>query len=124
MNVYPICNCCGEPCSTCDTPELDQAPMGLIDCTVRGCYDSTPGNGTGALDDATTYTFSMCEFCLDWLFEQFQAPPTVSDYLAAGIADEVWRPAKQRVAEDAWRAQKQQFLNEQARRCTARMKKK
>lgn len=41
---------------------------GLIEATVSGGYKSD------SLSDGTTYTFSLCENCLDELFNQFKVP--------------------------------------------------
>ncbi len=61
MNEQHVCNMCGELCSL--GPQRNKG--GLVNQTVDGNYDSTPGNGQGALDDCTSYRFSLCEFCLD-----------------------------------------------------------
>jgi hypothetical protein len=117
MLIRPaLCNLCGERCG-CD----HESTLGLINHTVAGGYCSTPGNGCGALDDCALYSFSLCEFCLDWLFTQFKTPPKVGAY--SGMAPdepEVFRPAAQRVAEDAWRERKAYFLAEAERRAKLR----
>jgi hypothetical protein len=92
--------------------------MGLVDAEVSGGYSSTPGNGSGALDDRTSYRFSLCEFCLDWLFSQFKIPPTVKDMDGDSIGP--WKPAAQRVTEDVWRIKRQEFFIDQRRRELAR----
>lgn len=106
-----VCNGCGCECNLCE--DMFDVPVlgGLIDATVRGTYFSTPGNGSGALEDVTNYGFSLCEFCLDWLFQQFRLPPRV---WPDGVSS--WRPAKQRVLEDAGRTGKEEFFQEAARR--------
>lgn len=145
------CNMCGEPCELriykeykvdektnqiiCefDGEVVDDA-AGLIDCKVSGGYHSTAGNGYGALDDSTSYRFSLCEFCLDWLFDQFKIHPATSnyvadlfkihsatsDYVAGGISDEPWKPAAKRVKEDDWRRMKEGFFKEYHRRAALR----
>ena len=96
---------------------------GMIDAHVSGGYESTPGNGHGALDDCTTYTFSLCEFCCDWLFQQFKIKPTITDYCHGGEKKkDEWRPASVRVRDDEWRRQKEEFYNEEVRRNFARSK--
>lgn len=115
------CNLCGLSCGLGKPghPAYDQG--GLINARVSGGYSSTAGNGKGALDDCTSYTFSMCEFCLDWLFEQFQVP--VSQHSMMDAIDEppeVWRPARERVAQDDWRRFKTEFCDEAERRAVAR----
>jgi hypothetical protein len=118
-----ICNLCGESCSLGPSFNDERAPYdynGIIEHTVIGGYNSTPGNGAGALDDSMQYTFSLCEFCLDWLFEKCKIPPRVFCYID-GQTDS-WRTAKQRVLEDDWRTQKESFLKEAARRDAARQK--
>ena len=94
-----ICNRCGLSCRLPDGHNRE-ANHGLVDCHVDGSYDSTPDNGFGALDDCTRYTFSLCEFCLDWLFTTFRVPPTTRDITVDGIdlgAAPKWRPALIRV---------------------------
>jgi hypothetical protein len=107
-----LCNRCGLSCVI--GPEGSQ-PAGLIKAEVTGSYESTPGNGNGALDDGDKYHFCLCEFCLDWLFTTFKIPVTVcgSDGLV------VWRPAVDRMAEDEWRKD-DSFYVEAARRALAR----
>jgi len=110
------CNLCGLTCALptgpADATVLDD--HGLIACEVMGHYASTPGNGHGALDDGDAYTFSLCEFCLDWLFTQFRIPPKV-EAVSLGTCDidgnpvvhprrhVEWRPASLRVSRDEWR---------------------
>jgi hypothetical protein len=103
-----LCNLCG--CSLILEPNT--APEGLVGAEINGGFHSTPGNGSGALDDATKYKFSLCEFCLDWLFKKFRLPPKVVAY---GEVEE-YRPADQRVAEDEWRRMKDTYYAEAARR--------
>jgi hypothetical protein len=108
---------------------------GLLRQIVRGGYSSTAGNGDGALDDGTSYRFSLCEFCLDWLFAQFKVPVETSDYSINFSEDfsardtfdrdpvrEPWEPAHVRVARDEWRRGKEQFCEEAERRSIARSK--
>lgn len=104
----PRCNWCG--CS-CASPEGHNYIGETL--RVRGGYDSTPGNGHGALDDGDEYSFTLCEFCLDHLFTQFRQPPTVVPPIA-------FRPAAVRVRDDAWRGGKDAFYAEQDRRAMAR----
>lgn len=113
-----LCNLCALPCKL--ENDLEDA-SGLIDAVVAGGYASTPGNGNGALDDCTRYHFSLCEFCLDWLFTQFQLPPVVSSYTSSEFED--FRPAAQRVKEDDWRGTKERFFKEFEKRNAARNKK-
>jgi len=112
------CNLCGHPCGVLGQAEDDPGDrrMGLVEQAVRGGYWSTPGNGDGALDDNTTYKFSLCEFCLDWLFSRFAVPVTVFN----GVEDEPFRPADQRVREDEWRGQKAAFFAEFEKRNASR----
>jgi hypothetical protein len=92
--------------------------MGLIKAVVHGGYWSTPGNGDGALDDCTSYSFSICEFCLDWLFQRFTIPVARGGCSAA--SSDPYRPADQRVSEDDWRQQKAKFFAEFEKRNAAR----
>lgn len=107
-----ICNVCGMTCA------IKGFNHGLCDETVHGGYESTPGNGHGALDDLSAYKFSLCEFCLDWLFSRFVVPVTVSSSI--NDEQEEWRPASQRVSEDGWRKMKDEFFVEHNKRATAR----
>lgn len=123
----PLCNLCGCPCGIAAPNEFDPGDqhMGHIEQTVHGSYHSTPGNGDGALDDMTAYTFSLCEFCLDWLFAKFKTPPLVRYYQLSEPdsfePDELtFRPAAQRVSEDDWRRSKSRFFAEFERRNKAR----
>ena len=78
----PLCNLCRL--TTWVGPDSEMAcseANGLIDAHASGGYESTPGNGHGALDDITTYHFSLCEFCLDWLFSKFMLPVKMTDYM-------------------------------------------
>jgi hypothetical protein len=113
-----LCNLCGEPCAFGSHPD---EPLGLIDAVVQGGEASTPGNGSGALDDLTSYTFSLCEFCLDWVFSQCRIPPEVRVVNADPPEDiEIFRPAEQRVREDEWRTYKSDFFKERDWRNAAR----
>ena len=111
-----LCNLCGETCSL--EGGWEDEPGGLIDQVVIGGYCSTPGNGGGALDDSTSYRFSMCEFCLDWLFTEFKIPPSVHDN-----GPEVFLSASKRVSNDDWRKTKDKFYAEAVRRSDLRVKK-
>jgi len=92
---------------------------GLINQIVSGGYNSTPGNGDGALDDTTNYKFSLCEFCLDFLFKNFKILPGVSHYCGSSEPEE-FRSAEERVANDDWRQQKDKFRLEYERRNSLR----
>jgi len=109
------CNLCGELCN------LGQwkTPHGLIESCVSGGYESTAGNGYGALDDGDSYHFSLCEFCLDWLFSRFKIPPTVYEFCGNGEPNQ-WSPAKDRVVQDEWRRMTKLFFAEKERRDKAR----
>jgi len=119
-----LCNLCGLSCrlrgGDLERNSFDSA-SGLIEARVSGGYDSTPGNGCGALDDTTAYTFSLCEFCCDWLFAQFKIPVATTKYMDGDAPeDEPWRPAAERVAADDWRGMKAEFAAEAALRAAAR----
>lgn len=114
----PICNLCGLSCLLRKEEGSGMAEVGgLLNAEVWGGYESTPGNGSGALDDTTQYRFSLCEFCLDWLFEQFQVPVSTSDGCLETVA---WRPAAERIDRDEWRKMKEPFFAEQRKRAEAR----
>lgn len=110
-----ICNFCGLSCTV-----GFQRNSGLINQSVNGGFESTPGNGNGALDDCIKYIFSLCEFCLDWLFARFKIPPQCTDYLAAIDELEPWQPAKIRVQNDVWRKDKEGFEKNLAKHDYAR----
>ena len=97
----------------------DRDRHGLIDAVVSGGYESTPGSGQGALDDCSSYKFSLCEFCLDHLFAQFKIPPTVVEY-GSGGGEYPFTPAAERVAKDDWRPMKEAFFAEARRRAEKR----
>lgn len=92
-----LCNLCGYSCQLKD-PDANYHDNvgGLIGTIVGGGFDSTPGNGYGAFDDMTSYRFSLCEFCLDWLFAQFKIPVDVWDIMDPANP-EVWEPAAVRL---------------------------
>ena len=118
------CNWCGETCLLVDRGRTghvvtDRDRHGLIDAVVSGGYESTPGNGQGALDDCSSYKFSLCEFCLDHLFTQFKIPPTVAEY-GSGGGEYPFTPAAERVAKDDWRPMKEAFFAEARRRAEKR----
>lgn len=137
-----LCNLCGLSCHFDE--EHDKSAYGLIDASVVGGYPSTPGNGRGALDDMVGYQFSLCEFCLDWLFSKFRLKVQTFDPMAGRVIQEgesldeaiertggfvmlverstpkPWRPAEERVAQDEWRSMKEEFRAEKARRDAAR----
>jgi len=69
-----LCNKCGKSLkriiSTCGQYNY----CGLMEITVKGCYGSDP------LEDLKSYTFSLCENCLDELFKSFKLPVKEEDY--------------------------------------------
>lgn len=115
-----ICNMCGYSCALGCEGSLSRASYGMVNETVYGGYESTPGNGSGALDDCTAYTFSLCEFCLDWLFSRFMIPVAIVNSLDS--EHETFRPAADRVASDEWRKMKHEFTVEHDKRAAARRK--
>ena len=121
-NDNPICNLCGLSCLLTEYNHIYgtqySVPSGLINITAVGGYHSTPGNGVGALDDMSAYKFSMCEFCLDWLFTQFKMPPYLYDHTVDDLG--VFVPAEERVKNDEWRKDKETFFAEKKRRDEAR----
>lgn len=112
------CNMCGYSCMLGCADHPTHGLGGLINQRVSGGYESTPGNGSGALDDCTAYTFSLCEFCLDWLFSRFMIPTTIVNNLDS--EHETFRSAAERVASDEWRKMKHEFTVEHDRRAAAR----
>lgn len=114
MTTYKevLCNWCGCKCNL-EEPPWDY-PCGMVEVNVTGGYPSTPGNGGGALDDGMRYDFSLCEFCLDYMFSNFKIPVAVSDYTSNEF--ETFIPASDRVRKDEWRKQKIQFFTEKFRR--------
>lgn len=94
----------------------------LNDFAANGGYDSTPANGYGALDDGSTYSFSLCEFCLDHLFQKFKIAPKITSYMNYN-GEEEFLPAETRVRMSGFRKEnKKAFLEEQERRNKARNK--
>lgn len=118
MTQNILCNKCGYSC--CLTEHLENTGFqnynsGLIDAQVLGGYMSTPGNGYGALSDGFKYTFSLCEFCLDELFENFTIPVKEEDYIEGSIVE--WRSASKKIKEDEWRTfNPEYFHNESLKR--------
>lgn len=113
-----ICNCCGLTCKLND--EDANGNYGLINASVSGHYASTPGNGSGALDDCTSYSFSLCEFCCDWLFQQFVKPVNAN---SMGDEEE-FKSAEEWVnGSPEWRKMRDKFFNEKNKRDLARSKK-
>jgi len=124
--IETLCNLCGLPCTagkpgrTCGPGEEDRR-AGLIDAVAVGGFESTPGNGDGALDDTVAHRFSLCEWCLDWLFAKFKIPVAVaSDMPGDDWQPEPWRPATERMESDEWRRMKDVFQEEYERRALAR----
>ena len=122
----PLCNVCGLT-TWIEPPNLRPGDMscaeacGLIDSQVVGGYESTPGNGWGALDDMTAYHFSICEFCLDWLFSNCKIHPKVFQVFGNGEKiEEPFRCADERVAKGEGLAMKEEFFAESRRRAEAR----
>ena len=119
---FPLCNACGLSTALPDydgPPGIVEYPGGLIGAAVDGGFSSTPGNGWGALDDCTVYSFSLCEFCCDALMATFVIPPVVRDTVEHDVT-EVFRPAAQRVREDAWRKDGGEYTWEADRRAALR----
>lgn len=122
------CNMCGLECQIKFeqngevTKNSEICNSILSDFTVSGGYDSTPANGYGALDDGSTYTFSLCEFCLDNLFQKFKIAPKITSYMSYN-GEEDFLPAETRVRMSAFNKEnKKAFLEEQERRNKARNK--
>lgn len=102
-----FCNLCGQTCAMflCSDNDgnLIYENEGLISASVSGGYPSTPGNGEGTLDDMTLYTFSLCEYCLEFLFSHMIIPPQLGDAFNNGPIDKVYLPALERIKKDSWR---------------------
>ncbi len=113
------CLLCGQSCWIEEGCPAD-GNHGLVNVEVSGGYVSTPGNGKGALDDGTIYTFSLCEFCLDFLFARAKVPPVLTDICATRESRGAFEPAADRVQRDEWRKDKASFAAEAARRDAAR----
>lgn len=122
----PLCNVCGLT-TWIEPPNLRPGDMscagacGLIDAHPSGGFESTPGNGWGALDDMTVYHFSICEFCLDWLFSSCKIPPKVFVVFGDGEKiEEPFRCADERVSNGECRTMKEEYFAESRRRAEAR----
>lgn len=116
-----LCNLCGLPRWVGYT-ETD-GELGGVAMRAEGGYYSTPGNGSGALDDMTVYCFALCEFCLDFMFSQFVIPVDVECRLDESGHKTEWRPAMNRVLDRTFRPQSSDitaFVTEKARRDAAR----
>jgi hypothetical protein len=57
-----LCNKCGQSC------KKECGFLGLIEAKVSGGFDSYP------LSDGVNYTFSICEHCLNSMFDKFKIP--------------------------------------------------
>jgi len=80
-----ICNRCGE---SCRHPSLSCNAYGLVEAEVSG--------GFGArLGDMVRYTFSICERCLEQLFDGFKHPPEIT--ANAGWGEPTWADMKQHI---------------------------
>lgn len=106
-------------CNMCGKPMFLSINTGGIEATVTGGYDSTPGNGDGCLDDMTEYKFNICEFCLDFLFQNFKIP--VEQYDLIDHVSSKWRPAAVRVEQDEWRRLKKEFFKMKNKRDASRL---
>lgn len=79
-----LCNRCGESLSV-DTGGGHRDYYGLGEVEVSGGYASP------VLPDAMTFTFSLCEPCLGYLFSTFRIPPATGDDLfECGRVDGKW----------------------------------
>jgi hypothetical protein len=116
------CNVCGLTCWLGTDGNPSNANYGLINASVMGGYESTPGNGEGALDDMTKYTFNVCEFCCDWLFTHMKIAPHVAYQMGdATEEEEAWRSAEERIkTEPQWRKNSELFFIEKTKRDRAR----
>ena len=65
--VDVICNNCGESCKK----SLNH--FGILETTVHGGYDSEK------IGDCTSWTFSICEDCLDPIVKGFKIPPKITE---------------------------------------------
>lgn len=72
-----FCNKCGKSCKDKDTNDF----YGLIEIQVDGGYYST------ALEDCTTYTFSLCEPCLVGYMEMWKHPPDKFEYTPTVLSE-------------------------------------
>lgn len=123
-----VCNMCGLECQIKfeENGEVNENSeiynSILTDFAASGGYDSTPANGYGALDDGSNYSFSLCEFCLDHLFEKFKIAPKITSYMYYN-GEEEFLPAETRVRMSGFsKENKKAFLEEQERRNKARNK--
>jgi hypothetical protein len=69
-----------------------------------------------------SYSFSLCEFCLDWLFTQFKVPVSQWNMTTGRDEQEEREPAHVRVAKDDWRKMKKEFCVEAECRAILRSK--
>ena len=73
-----LCNKCGKSLLHLDFIDEEGnthfASSGIVEYTYKAGYYSGP------LEDTTTYTFSLCELCLDALFKSFLISVNISSY--------------------------------------------
>ena len=90
MEPDSVCNWCGHSTKVPNNSDWPDTLSTKI--KVSGGYHSTPGNGYGALLDMTTYSFVLCEFCLDFIMRNCKIPPKVYDQM--GNEEFPFQPAK------------------------------
>lgn len=73
-----LCNKCGKSCREEDCGNLE----GLVEARVTGGYASYLG-------DMTSYTFSLCEHCLEQLFATFLLPVEKHNMMDHGVEEDV-----------------------------------
>lgn len=116
MSERILCNKCGNTCNLLEHLYPNDTPYysGLIKAKVIGGYNSTPGNGFGALCDNSLYTFSLCEFCLDELFETFKIPVEERDNCDGSIVE--WKSATEKVKTESWRDYNPEYFLEESKK--------
>lgn len=104
MSKEVICNMCGQTCCLVKFNNENENG-GLINCEVTGGYSSTAGNGYGAFDDYTKIKFSLCEFCLDFIFSICEKKPMELNFVYGNpTLEEEYVPSIQRVFDQQeWR---------------------
>lgn len=76
VTVDIICNVCGNSCKDREGMNYE----GLLEASVQGGYASKLG-------DMLTYTFSICEGCLENIFKTFKHPPETYNPMSHGEDD-------------------------------------
>jgi len=90
---------------------------GMVNEFVNGHY------GSDVLRDGTRHRFSLCEYCIDYLFSLFKMPPGMEDYMDGKLSRRPWMSAIGEMKQKALRggeSLRNQIVKESERRAAAR----